>query len=112
MANPAMKRGVFIVRAVFGHSIVVDGNDLGLDGSWDQVDQICSQIAALRKPGDGRGYARCRHDGNDMCWATGQHIETLTEEQIAADSQQRSERKQKLDELARLTEEVGGYRDE
>lgn len=64
-------RGVFIERARFGYTVVVDGRALPLELSWSNADGLAHVIARLRGPGDGRGYARCRHPGNDVCFRAG-----------------------------------------
>ena len=54
-------RGVFQVRSHYGYDIVVDGVSQGLDVHWAEAARIGNEIAATRPPGDGRGFARCRH---------------------------------------------------
>jgi hypothetical protein len=68
-------RGVFLYRSGFGYTVHVDGVTLDLDVSWSKANNLARHIAVLRKPGDGRGYARCRHDGNELCWKAGEHLE-------------------------------------
>lgn len=70
-------RGVFLHRSDFGYTVTVDGVNLDLDVAWHKADQLAKHIASLRKPGDGRGYARCRHEGNKACFDAWQHLESL-----------------------------------
>jgi len=67
-------RGIFIIRSGAGYSVQVDGTDLKLEVSWSVADKLAQHIARLRKPGDGRGYARCRHDNNKLCFDAEEHL--------------------------------------
>jgi hypothetical protein len=52
------QRGVFLHRARMGHTVNVDGLDLGLDTSWSDADALCKAIATRRPPGDEMGYGK------------------------------------------------------
>lgn len=68
-------RGVFQVRAAFGYTVMVDGVTIPLDLSWTDANQLTTFIAALRFEGDGRGAARCRHEGNEACFKAEQCLQ-------------------------------------
>lgn len=61
-------RGVFLVRGPMGYRVLVDGQYQTEDLSWNEADQRARVIAELRPPGDGRGYARCKHPGRTACF--------------------------------------------
>lgn len=64
-------RGVFLVRATFGYTVMVDSVTIPMDLSWPDASALTEFIAALRYSGDGRGAARCLHPGNDDCFRAG-----------------------------------------
>jgi hypothetical protein len=68
-------RGVFLYKSTMGYTVCVDKQVLPMDVSWSEADRTAKKIAKGRRPGDGRGYARCRHPGNDACSKAWHHIE-------------------------------------
>jgi hypothetical protein len=62
-------RGVFLIKGSLGYDVCVDDHDLKMDVSWTEANKLATRIAAGRAPGDGRGYGRCRHEGNKACFA-------------------------------------------
>lgn len=73
-------KGIFLYRASFGYTVHIDGHTMDLDVSWSEANALAREIARLRnKSGryDGRGYARCRHDGNKACFDALEHLPTL-----------------------------------
>ena len=67
--------GVFLIKSKMGYSVLVDKEALPMDVSWSEADRIAKAIAKSRRPGDGRGYARCRHPGNEKCFEVWHHID-------------------------------------
>lgn len=61
-------RGVYLVKSGMGYTVEVDGVVIPGDYSWTAADRLAKYIARLRPPGDGCGYARCRHPGNEECF--------------------------------------------
>jgi hypothetical protein len=70
-------KGIFLHQSSFGYTVHIDGHTMDLDVSWTEADKLATDIASLRnKSGkyDGRGYARCRHEGNSACFHAQEHL--------------------------------------
>lgn len=68
------------MRAPFGYTVMVDGVTIPMDLSWTLANQLCKFISMMRYAGDGRGVARCRHDGNDACFDAGRCLRIRSED--------------------------------
>ena len=72
-------KGIFLYKSQMGYTVHIDDHTMDLDVSWSEANKLAKDIAALRNKSGrfvGRGFARCRHEGNRACFEALEHLPT------------------------------------